>query len=146
MSSHDISIGFYEPKLELMVIFQFWYSPKGKREGKHFSDLQKLLLVDVTFSLFVSGKTFLLITSTLHVCLQVALASYLSEKTSHVISRHLNRILRAKTWADGDFSVLMLPQEQNWLRTFQSDICGELIWFLHFLLKNGLENFLEVLE
>ena len=54
--------------------------------------------------------------------------------------------LQAKTSTDGDFSVLMLPQEQNWLRTFQSDIVGESTGFLIFLLKNGLENFLEVLE
>ena len=42
MSSHDISIVFYKSKLELMVIFQFWCSLKGKSGIHHFETSKKI--------------------------------------------------------------------------------------------------------
>ena len=73
---------------------------------------KKLLFDGCDTWLWGSPKNVLLVSSTQHVYLQASLGSYLSAKTNGSITRHSNRILQSKTWADGDFLVLILPEER----------------------------------
>ena len=107
----------FPPFLWSIILLFCWkakenYSLKTKAIYTISKPPRKLLFDGCDTWLWGSPKNFLLVSSTQHVYLQASLGSYLSAKTNGSITRHSNRILQSKTWADGDFLVLILPEER----------------------------------